>query len=60
MHLAAHFHPPNTLYATPAHTCPPPSDGARAVLVSMVKQLGPDYLPFVCDVLQSGERMACV
>ncbi|PRW58885.1 small subunit processome component 20-like protein [Chlorella sorokiniana] len=28
-------------------------DAARAVLVSMVKQLGPDYLPFVCEVLQS-------
>ena len=31
-------------------------DAARAVLVSMVKQLGPDYLPFVCEVLQSGEH----
>ncbi|KAL4434124.1 hypothetical protein ABPG75_000565 [Micractinium tetrahymenae] len=28
-------------------------DSARAVLVSMVKQLGADYLPFVCEVLQS-------
>ena len=37
-----HMHPP---------TC---SDSARAVLVSMVKQLGPAYLPFVCEVLQSG------
>lgn len=33
---------------------PAPSDSARAVLVSMVKQLGADYLPFVCEVLQSG------
>lgn len=35
---------------------PPCSDAARAVLVSMVKQLGPDYLPFVCEVLQSCEQ----
>lgn len=28
-------------------------DDARAVLVSMSRELGPDYLPFVCDVLRS-------
>lgn len=28
-------------------------DDARAVLLSMAAELGPDYLPFVIDVLQS-------
>ncbi|PSC76593.1 small subunit processome component 20-like protein [Micractinium conductrix] len=28
-------------------------DSARTVLVNMTKQLGADYLPFVCEVLQS-------
>ena len=30
-------------------------DSARSVLVAMVRQLGADYLPFVCEVLQAGE-----
>lgn len=51
MHTVPHL-------AATSHCCGsilPRSDAARAVLVSMVKQLGPDYLPFVCEVLQSGE-----
>ena len=41
------------LAPTPLPCC---SDSARSVLVAMVKQLGADYLPFVCEVLMSGER----
>lgn len=33
------------------HAC---RDSARGVIVSMVKQLGADYLPYVCEVLRSG------
>ena len=45
-HACAHHH------ADPPCMCPC-SDDARAVLVSMARELGADYLPFVCDVLRS-------
>lgn len=52
------FAHPASARILPLCPLPLPSDSARAVLVSMVKQLGADYLPFVCEVLQSGERAA--